>query len=656
MSDDKIESILEETRRFPPNADYAKGSYVKSIDEYKAIYEESIADPPAFWANLATNLEWFSPWDTVFEWDRDEARFSWFKGGKLNACYNCLDRHVNSPRRNKAAIIWQGEREDAMKVYTYQQLLSEVERFANVLKSKGVGKGDRVSIYLPMIPELAISLLACARIGAIHSVVFAGFSSEALYNRIEDCDSKILITSDGTYRAGKTIDLKGKADEALEKSKSVTSVIMVNNTGSEVSMTAGRDFWWHEEVENADLTCPCEEMDAEDTLFILYTSGSTGKPKGVVHTTGGYLLFTMETFKNVFDYKEEDVFWCTADLGWITGHSYILYGPLAAGATSVMFEGVPTYPKPDRYWHIVEKFRVNTFYTAPTAIRSMMRLGDEWPNGRDLSSLKVLGSVGEPINPEAWMWYYNVIGHGNCAILDTWWQTETGGHMITPLPGATTLKPGSATFPYFGIEPKIIKNENEECAANEGGFLCIDKPWPGLGRTLWGDHERYKTTYWNNIKGKYFSGDGARRDEEGYIWLLGRVDDVISVAGHRIGAAEVESALVSHTDVTEAAVVPVPHDIKGEAIYAFVTLREGLEGDDDLRKALVKHVRHEVGPIATPGAIQFTDMMPKTRSGKIMRRILRKIASGDTPESLGDTSTLADPEVIDLLIANRVKQ
>ncbi len=648
-----IESIMEEEREFPPSEEVKEKAHISGMDEYLEMYEESINNPEDFWEKHAEKeLEWFERWNDVFNWDKDECKFTWFEGGKLNATYNCLDRHVESWRKNKAALIWQGEPEDDVRIFTYRQLLNEVCKFANVLKRHGVEKGDRVSIYLPMIPELAIAVLACARIGAIHSVVFGGFSAESLRDRINDSNCKLLITSDGSYRKGKLIPLKSNADIALSGDTPVEKVIVVKRTGIPLEMKEGRDVWWHDEVEGASIKCEPEVMDAEDPLFILYTSGSTGKPKGVLHTTGGYMLYTTLTFKYVFDYHEDDTYWCTADIGWITGHSYIIYGPLSAGATSIMFEGVPTYPEKDRFWKIVEKFGVSIFYTAPTAIRALMKEGEEWPNNRDLSSLRILGSVGEGINPEAWMWYYNVIGNGECPIVDTWWQTETGGILITPLPGATTLKPGAATRPFFGIEPAVYREDGTEADANEGGYLVIKRPWPSLMRTVYGQHSRFKDIYWSRFPGVYFTGDGARIDEDGDIWIMGRVDDVINVSGHRIGAAEVESALVSHEAVAEAAVVPMPHEIKGEAIYAFVTLKTSIEGSKDLEKELIKHVRNTVSPIATPEAIQFSDTLPKTRSGKIMRRILRKIASGDTGD-MGDTSTLADPSVVEGLIDKR---
>jgi acetyl-CoA synthetase len=650
-----IESVMKEVRRFPPPEVFKAKAFIRSEEEYRRIYEESVRDPPKWWESKADELEWFGKdWNRVFEWDMDELRFAWFKGGKLNASYNCIDRHLKTWRKNKAAIIWQGEPEGDARVLTYQDLHREVCKFANVLKSKGIKRGDRVALYLPMIPELPIAMLACARIGAIHNVIFGGFSAESLRDRINNSQCKILVTSDGSYRRGKLVPLKANADAAVSRCPTIKSVVVVKRTGEETVMTEGRDFWWHKEMEKASNECEAAIMDAEDPLFILYTSGSTGKPKGVLHTTGGYMLYTTLTFKWIFDYRDEDTYWCTADIGWITGHSYIVYGPLSAGATTVMYEGAPDYPAPDRFWQIVEKFKLNIFYTAPTAIRALMREGEKWPRGRDLSSLRLLGTVGEPINPEAWIWYHVNIGRGLCPIVDTWWQTETGGILISPLPGAIVLKPGSATVPFPGIEPIVLREDGSEASANEGGYLVIKRPWPGLMRTVFGEHERFKETYWKKFEHQYFTGDGARKDEDGYYWLMGRVDDVIKVSGHRIGTAEIESALVAHSKVAEAAVVPIPHEIKGEAIYAFVTLKEGVKPSEDLKKELLMHVRKAVGPIAAPERIQFTEALPKTRSGKIMRRILKRVAAGEAQE-LGDTTTLADPTVIKRLVEGRVQ-
>jgi len=652
-----ITSMMDEKRTFEPPAEFAKNAHINR-SKYDKMYKESIKDPVKFWEKNADELEWFSKeWKSVFEWDQDKAIMTWFKGGKVNAAYNCVDRHLNSWRKNKAAIVWQGEPEDDVRTLTYAQLHTEVCKFANVLKGLGVNKGDRVSIYMPMIPELPIAMLACVRIGAVHSIVFGGFSAESLRDRINDSQCKIVICSNGYYRNGKMIDSKKNADTAVDGCPSVEKVIVVKRLSNfEVTMKPGKDVWYHELMATASPKNEAEKLDAEDPLFILYTSGSTGKPKGVLHTTGGYMLFTTLTFKYIFDYKDEDTYWCTADIGWVTGHSYICYGPLSAGATTLMFEGIPTYPAPDRFWHIIEKFKVNILYTAPTAIRALMREGDQWPNKHDMSTLRLLGTVGEPINPEVWIWYHHVIGKDRCPIVDTWWQTETGGILITPLPGATTLKPGSATKPFFGIEPAIIKEDGSEAKANEGGFLVIKKPWPGLMRTVYGQHQRFVETYWSQYKGKYFTGDSARKDEDGYFWLMGRVDDVIKVSGHRIGTAEVESAIVSHPNVAEAAVVPIPHDIKGEAIYAYVTLKVGVEKTDALKKDIVTHVRNTMGPIALPEKIQFADGLPKTRSGKIMRRILKKIAIGEVePFQLGDITTLADPSVVETLVTGRQK-
>jgi len=653
MEQRTLSSMMQEKRVFYPPKELSKKAYIKSLEEYKKIYKRSLDDPDGFWGEAAQQLDWYKKWDKVLVENFGEAKHQWFVGGKLNVSYNCLDRNLKTWRKNKAALIWEGDIGDT-DTLTYQELYYNVCKFANVLKKHGVKKGDRVSIYLPMILELPIAMLACARIGAIHSVVFGGFSAEALRNRILDCDSKMLICVDGYYRSGRIIRSKDNADEALKECPAVKDVIVVRRAGIQVNMEQGRDCWWHEEIQAGDISPVCEPevMDAEDPLFILYTSGSTGKPKGVLHTQAGYLLYAYQTFKWIFDIKEEDTYWCTADIGWVTGHSYIVYGPLANGATCVMFEGVPNYPHPDRFWQMVEKYRVNIFYTAPTALRAVMMQGDDWPNKHDLSSIRILGTVGEPINPETWMWYYNTIGKGKRPIVDTWWQTETGAALISPLPGATPMKPGSATLPFPGIELAVIRDDGSPADINEGGYLIIKRPWPGLMRGVYGDPERFKNTYFIQFPGVYTTGDGARVDKDGYYWLMGRIDDVINVSGHRIGTAEVESALVSHDKVVEAAVVGMPHDIKGQGIYAFVTLMANMEKSDELKKELVAYVRKEIGPIATPDKIQFADALPKTRSGKIMRRILAKIGAGDI-DNLGDTSTLADPSVVNTLVKER---
>jgi acetyl-CoA synthetase len=657
---DKIESMMDEKRHFaPPVAPSGdrRRPHVNGMDEYLAHRERADKDPEGFWGDRAKQLlDWFTPWDKVMDADMNEPRIEWFTGAKLNVAYNCLDRHLVNGRRNKAAIIWQGEPEDDVRVLTYQMLYDEVCRFSSVLRNLGVQKGDRVALYMPMIPELAVAMLACARIGAVHSIVFAGFSAVSLQNRIQDCEARVVVTADAVLRAGRSIPLKVNVDEALKDCPSVEKVVVVDRAHSGCAMREGRDLWWHEVMADRtlDSSCPCAKMDSEDMLFILYTSGSTGKPKGVVHTTGGYLTYAAHTTQWVFDLHDDDVYWCTADIGWITGHSYIVYGPLALGGTTLMFEGVPSWPGPDRFWHIVEKFRVNIFYTAPTVIRALMREGAHWTQKHDLSSLRILGSVGEPINPEAWMWYHEHIGHSRLPIVDTWWQTETGGIMISALPYATTLKPGSATMPLPGVDAAVVKPDGTPCGPNEGGHLVIRKPWPGMLRGVFGSPERYKSTYFERFPGMYESGDGARTDEEGYTWVMGRLDDVINVSGHRMGTAEVESALVAHPSVAEAAVVGMPHAIKGEAIYAYVTLAAGTEETEELRAALRTWVRKEIGPIATPEVIQFAEGLPKTRSGKIMRRILRKIASG-AGSDFGDTSTLADPGVVQDLIEGRVQ-
>jgi len=626
-----------------------KSAYINE-EKYQEMYKRSIDDPEKFWAEQAEEfITWYKKWDKVFEWDFKDPKIEWFKGAKLNACYNCIDRHIGTENENKTAIIWEGNEPSDVKKFTYKDLHGQVSRFGSVLKDMGIKKGDRVAIYMPMIPELAITMLACARIGAVHSIVFGGFSPDSLRDRILDSECKALLTCDGTYRGKKPVPLKVNSDKAVEECDCIENVVVVKNTDMDVEWKEGRDHWYHDLMEKASPDCPCEEMDAEDPLFILYTSGSTGKPKGVLHTTGGYMLYTAMTHKYVFDYKPEDIYWCTADIGWVTGHSYIVYGPLANGATSLMFEGVPTYPDVDRFWDICEKHKVNIFYTAPTAIRAIAKMGDEPVKKHDLSALKVLGTVGEPINPEAWMWYYNTVGGGRCPIVDTWWQTETGGILITPLPGATDIKPGSATRPFFGIQPILVDDEGKEIEGVGAGNLCIKHPWPSLMRTVYGDHDRFKETYFSQFPGNYFTGDGAKRDEDGYFWITGRVDDVINVSGHRMGTAEVESALVSHPKVAESAVVGFPHEIKGQGIFAYVTLNTDVEKSDELIKELRNHVRAEIGPIATPDAIQWADSLPKTRSGKIMRRILKKIAAGQHDE-LGDTTTLADPAVVETLI------
>lgn len=643
-----FESLAHEKRKFYPTKEFSEKAHIKSLQEYQEIYKRSLEDLEGFWAEQAENLDWFEKWHTVFRYT-EKPFVKWFEGGKLNVSYNCLDRHLKTWRKNKAAIIWEGE-DETNKTFTYEELYIEVCKFANVLKKRGIKKNDRVCIYLPMIPELAISMLACSRIGAIHSIVFGGYSAESLKNRINDCEAKMLITSDGSLRKGKVLPMKENADLILKDCQSIESVIVVERTKNKINMEKNH-FWWHEEMKDAALECLAEPMDSEDSLFLLYTSGTTGKPKGVLHTQAGYLLYVYLTFKWIFDIKEEDTYFCTADIGWITGHSYIVYGPLANGATSIIFEGMPLYPNPDRLWKIVEKYKITIFYTAPTAIRALAKEGNEWPKKHDLSSLRLLGSVGEPINPEAWIWYHNVIGQGKCPIVDTWWQTETGGILIAPLPGAFPLKPGSATKSFFGIDAAVFREDGTEADVNEGGYLVIKRPWPSMERTIWGDPERYKQTYFSKFPDIYFTGDGAKKDEDNDFWLMGRVDDVINISGHRIGTAEVESALVAHEAVAEAAVVPIPHEIKGQSLYGFVILKKGYESSEELKSSLTEQVKKEIGPIAKPEKIQFAGSLPKTRSGKIMRRILKAIAEGKS--DVGDTTTLADPKVVETLLKER---
>jgi acetyl-CoA synthetase len=652
MSQPTIESILHEDRTFSPPDVFAQAARIKSLGNYKSLYDKAAADPQAFWAELAQQeLHWFQPWDIVLDWQPPFAK--WFVNGKINISYNCLDRHLTTWRRNKAALIWEGEPGDS-RTLTYAQLHREVCQFANVLKQLGVQKGDRVGIYMPMIPEAAIAMLACARIGAAHSVVFGGFSAEALRDRLNDAQAKLVVTADGGWRKDAIVPLKDQVDKALadQGAPSVENVLVVERTKQRISMEPGRDHWWHDLRQGVSADCPAEPMDSEDLLFILYTSGSTGKPKGVVHTTGGYNLYTHVTTQWIFDLQDTDVYWCTADVGWITGHSYIVYGPLSNGATTLMYEGAPRTSNPGCFWDVIEKYGVNIFYTAPTAIRAFIKMGEHHPKSRDLSSLRLLGTVGEPINPEAWMWYYRIIGGERCPIVDTWWQTETGGIMITPLPGAIFTKPGSATLPFPGILADVVDLEGNSVAVNEGGYLAVKHPWPGMMRTVYGDPDRFRKTYWEHIPPKdgqyfYFAGDGARRDEDGYFWVMGRVDDVINVAGHRLGTMEIESALVSHSAVAEAAVVGKPDELKGQDIVAFVTLEGNSSPSDELKAELRQHVVNEIGAIARPGDITFADALPKTRSGKIMRRLLRSLAAGE--EVSGDTSTLEDRSVLEKL-------
>ena len=645
MSDKSaIESILHESRMFPPPSEFAAKAHIKSFEEYEKLYADAASDPEAFWAKQAEEIHWFRKWDTVLEWNEPFAK--WFVGGKLNISYNCLDRHLETARRDKTAIIWEGEPGESRRL-TYSELHSEVSKFANVLKKLGVASGDRVALYMPLIPELAISMLACARIGATHTVIFGGFSADAIRDRVNDGQCKLIVTADGGYRRGKEIKLKDIVDRAVEQSPTVEKVVVFRRTGTQVSMKPDRDNWWHELIQTAEPECPAAQLDSEHPLFILYTSGTTGKPKGILHTTGGYITQTAYSTKYVFDLKDEDIYWCTADIGWVTGHSYVVYGPLANGATVFMYEGAPNHPDFDRFWAMIDRYKINILYTAPTAIRAFIKWGEQYPNRHDLTSLRLLGTVGEPINPEAWMWYHQVIGGGRCPIVDTWWQTETGGIMISPLPGATPTVPGTATRPLPGIMVDVVNRNGEPVGDNEGGYLVIKRPWPSMLRTLWGDDERYKQTYWSEIPHCYFAGDGARRDEHGYFWIMGRVDDVINVSGHRLGTAEVESALVSHEAVAEAAVVGRPDELKGQAISAFVTLEGGRKGSDELKDQLRAHVAKEIGALAKPDDIRFTDMLPKTRSGKIMRRLLRELATSGSVA--GDVTTLEDMSVIEKL-------
>ncbi|PPD28074.1 MAG: acetate--CoA ligase [Hyphomicrobium sp.] len=637
---------------YPVSAQWAERAWVNEA-KYKEMYERSIKDPNGFWGEIGRRIDWMKPYTVVknTSYDPSNVSIKWYEDGSLNVCYNCVDRHLKT-RGSQVAIIWEGDDPTQDEKITYRQLHERVSKFANVLKANGVKKGDRVTIYLPMIPEAAYAMLACARIGAVHSIVFGGFSPDSLQNRIIDADSKLIITADEGMRGGKPVPLKKNCDDALKTCKGDEKVLVVRRTGNPVAWTPGRDLWLHEELVKVSPDCPPAEMSAEDPLFILYTSGSTGKPKGVLHTSGGYLVYAAMTHQYIFDYHDGDIYWCTADVGWVTGHSYIVYGPLANGATTLMFEGIPNYPTPSRFWHVIDKWDVNTFYTAPTAIRALMGLGDDFVKRTDRSSLRLLGSVGEPINPEAWEWYHRVVGDDRCPIVDTWWQTETGGILIAPLPGATNLKPGSATLPFFGCKPALVDDKGQFIDGAASGNLVILDSWPGQMRTVYGDHERFVQTYFSAYPGMYFTGDGCRRDEDGYYWITGRVDDVINVSGHRLGTAEVESALVAHPKVAEAAVVGAPHDLKGQGIYCYVTLNAGEQGSDDVKKELVATVRKIIGPTASPDWIQFSPGLPKTRSGKIMRRILRKIAE-DEFSNLGDTSTLADPAVVDDLIANR---
>jgi acetyl-CoA synthetase len=636
-----IESHLIEKRVLKPPKDFAKSARIKSLEQYRRMYRESIRQPAKFWGREASELVWRTPWKKVLHWNAPFAK--WFIGGKLNISENCLDRHLDGPRRNKAAILWEGEPGDK-RALTYQQLHHEVCRFANVLKRNKIKKGDRVIIYLPNIPEAAIAMLACARIGAAHSVIFGGFSADSIRDRITDSGAIALVTADGSYRRGAIVPLKKNVDEALSGDTSIKRVIVFRRVGDDIHMEEGRDVWWHQELEYVNANCPPVPLDSEHPLYLLYTSGSTGKPKGILHTTGGYLVGVYSTMKYIFDIREEDIFWCTADVGWVTGHSYIVYGPLANGATAVMYEGAPNWPEPDRFWKIIEDYRINILYTAPTAIRAFIRWGDQWVAKHDLSSLRLLGTVGEPINPEVWMWYHKTIGGGRCPIVDTWWQTETGSIMITPLPGGTPTKPGSATLPFFGVDPAIVDEKGREVGPNVGGKLIIRRPWPAMLRTIYGDKARYKRQYWSEFKGNYLTGDGARRDEDGYFWIVGRIDDVLNVAGHRLGTSEIESALVSDPRVAEAAVVGRPDELKGQGVVAFVTLKTGIDATHELKTELRDHVGTHIGAIAKPDEVRFAEALPKTRSGKIMRRLLKEIASG--ARVTGDTTTLEDFSVL----------
>ena len=643
-------------KTFPPeNTNYPiSNAHISSMEQYQKMYDESVADPESFWANVAERITWYKKWDNIREYDFVNANIKWFDGGKLNACYNCLDRHVEAGHGDATAIIWEGNNPDEDKTFTYGELLAQVKRFANVLKAQGIRKGDRVCIYLQMVPELTIAMLACARIGAVHSVVFGAFSADSLRDRINDSECKLLITQDTAFRGDRSgIPMKANGDAAVVDCPSITGVIVVRRTGDPVDFDESRDVWWHEAMATADDECPPEEMDAEDPLFILYTSGSTGQPKGVLHTTGGYLVYTSFTHEMVFDYHEGDIYFCAADIGWITGHSYIVYGPLSNRAITLMFESIPTYPDFGRYWQVIDKHQVNLFYTAPTALRALMKEGNDWVTKHSRSTLRLLGTVGEPIKEPEWLWYYNIVGDGRCPIVDTWWQTETGGILMTPLPGATPLKPGSATLPFFGIEPIILDEEGKEVEGNPArGYLCMKTAWPGIMRTVYGNHERFRETYFDRFPGYYMTGDGTLRDEDGYYWITGRVDDVLNISGHRLGTAEVEGAIGQHKTVAEAAVVGYPHEIKGQGIYAYVTLMSGVSPSDDIETGIKGVVRQHIGPHATPDKIQFAPALPKTRSGKIMRRILRKIAEGEL-DDLGDTSTLAEPAVVDSLVEGR---